>query len=44
MRLIFVESICTDTKLLLRNYMLKASNEDYKGSAPEAALQDFHRM
>jgi len=40
-RLIFVESICTDTKLLLRNYMLKASNEDYKGSAPAVALQDF---
>jgi len=40
-RLVFIESICTDEKLLMRNYKLKASNEDYAGSDPQAALADF---
>jgi hypothetical protein len=39
--LVFIESICTDEKLLMRNYKLKASNEDYAGSDPKAALDDF---
>ena len=36
-RLVFIESICTDQKLLMRNYKLKASNDDYRGRDPEAS-------
>lgn len=41
MRVIFVESICTDETTLQRNYKLKLRNKDYEGRDPEEALQDF---
>ena len=40
-RLIFVETICDDQKVLENNYRMKLSNDDYKGTDPEAAINDF---
>lgn len=43
--LLFVESICDDKRVLERNYELKLQNDDYKGTDPAKARQDFlHRV
>lgn len=39
--LLFVESICDDQKVLLRNYELKLQNDDYKGMDTKNAMRDF---
>lgn len=38
---VFVESICTDEKILEANYEMKLINDDYKASDPVKARQDF---
>jgi len=41
-RVVFLESICDDPKLLQGNYRMKLVNDDYKAAAdPNAALADF---
>jgi 6-phosphofructo-2-kinase len=40
-RLIFLELVCRDDAILQDNYRMKLSNDDYKGTDPEAALRDF---
>lgn len=40
-RLIFVESVCNDVATLENNYRMKLSNDDYRGTDPEAAYRDF---
>jgi len=39
--LLFVESICTDQKVLQKNYELKLQNDDYKGMDHQKAMLDF---
>jgi predicted kinase len=39
--LLFVESICDDQEVLMKNYELKLQNEDYKGMDPDTARRDF---
>lgn len=39
--LLFVESICTDEKVLMRNYELKLQNDDYRGMDIALARTDF---
>lgn len=39
--LLFVESICDDEKVLLKNYELKLNNDDYKNMDQEVARKDF---
>ncbi|ORX90782.1 bifunctional 6-phosphofructo-2-kinase/fructose-2,6-bisphosphate 2-phosphatase [Basidiobolus meristosporus CBS 931.73] len=39
--ILFVESICTDPKVLERNMQLKLSGPDYRDQDSEAALADF---
>jgi len=42
LRVIFLESICTDERILKDNYQMKLSNDDYKGTEDSgAALTDF---
>lgn len=41
LKVLFVESICTDTELLEANMRLKLQGPDYKGKDPVAALADF---
>jgi len=43
LRVIFLESICTNPRLLESNYEMKMSNDDYKGAKGDsnAALNDF---
>ena len=41
--LLFVESICDDQSVLVRNYDLKLRNDDYKNTDPEEARADFLR-
>mmetsp|Transcript_104842 Transcript_104842/g.302481 ORF Transcript_104842/g.302481 Transcript_104842/m.302481 type:complete len:790 (+) Transcript_104842:726-3095(+) len=40
-KILFIESICSDPDILSRNYRMKLSNDDYKGQEPEVALRDF---
>ena len=40
-KILFLESICTDTELIEKNIRLKLSGPDYKKMDPEKALQDF---
>lgn len=40
-QLLFVESICDDQEVLMKNYMLKLQNDDYAHMDPETALADF---
>ncbi|KAL1925299.1 uncharacterized protein VTP21DRAFT_182 [Calcarisporiella thermophila] len=40
-RVLFVESICTDKNVLEKNMHLKLSGPDYKSKNPEEALRDF---
>mmetsp|Transcript_386 Transcript_386/g.701 ORF Transcript_386/g.701 Transcript_386/m.701 type:complete len:516 (-) Transcript_386:2427-3974(-) len=42
-RPIFIESICSDPKILDINYALKLQNADYKGVDPDTALADFKK-
>lgn len=39
--LLFVESICDDQEVLMKNYELKLQNDDYKGMDPDTARRDF---
>lgn len=41
LKVLFVESICTDTELLEANMRLKLQGPDYKGKDPVEALKDF---
>ncbi|CCG84837.1 protein of unknown function [Taphrina deformans PYCC 5710] len=41
LKVLFVESICTDTELLEANMRLKLQGPDYKGRDPVEALNDF---
>lgn len=41
LRLVFVESVCNDEKILCYSYHLKMKNGDYEGSDPEKGLADF---
>lgn len=41
MKILFIESICTDQEVLERNMRLKLSGPDYRDMDPEAALADF---
>lgn len=43
LRVIFLESLCTDAKILQDNYQMKLSNDDYKGAESSAALDDFKK-
>lgn len=44
-RVAFLESICTDTEVLHKNYEMKLQNADYSLWDPELARQDFaHRV
>lgn len=43
LRVIFLESLCTDPKILQDNYQMKLSNDDYKGAESDAALDDFKK-
>eukprot|EP00930_Biecheleria_cincta_P091912 TRINITY_DN8160_c0_g1_i2.p1 TRINITY_DN8160_c0_g1~~TRINITY_DN8160_c0_g1_i2.p1 ORF type:complete len:367 (-),score=52.42 TRINITY_DN8160_c0_g1_i2:35-1135(-) len=40
-RLVFLESLCNDEKILKNNYQMKLGNDDYKGADAESALRDF---
>lgn len=40
-KLMFIESICTDEEILRRNYALKLQNADYKDMDHDEALRDF---
>lgn len=40
-KILFLESICTDAELLEKNIRLKLSGPDYKNMDPEVALSDF---
>ncbi|EEB07509.1 6-phosphofructo-2-kinase [Schizosaccharomyces japonicus yFS275] len=42
-RILFVESICTDEKLIEENIRLKIYGPDYKGTNKEEALGDFRK-
>lgn len=42
-RVMFVESICDNEKLLEANYRRKLTNDDYAGKDPERALADFRQ-
>lgn len=41
LKVLFVESICTDTELLEANMRLKLQGPDYRGRDPVEALRDF---
>lgn len=41
LKVLFVESICTDTELLEANMRLKLQGPDYRGRDPVEALEDF---
>ena len=41
LKVLFVESICTDTELLEANMRLKLQGPDYRGKDPVEALKDF---
>jgi len=44
LRVIFLESICNDPRILSDNYQMKLSNDDYKGAEDtSAALEDFRQ-
>ncbi|CAK9114347.1 unnamed protein product [Durusdinium trenchii] len=43
LRVIFLESLCSDPKILQDNYQMKLSNDDYKGAESSAALDDFKK-
>ncbi|CDK28851.1 unnamed protein product [Kuraishia capsulata CBS 1993] len=40
-KVLFLESICTDPDILEKNIRLKLSGPDYKDTDPQVALQDF---
>jgi len=40
-KVLFLESLCSDESVLESNYRLKLSNKDYIGMSAEAALADF---
>lgn len=42
-KILFLESICTDTELIEKNIRLKLSGPDYKKMDPEKALLDFRK-
>ncbi|CAG8433783.1 11365_t:CDS:10 [Diversispora eburnea] len=42
-KILFIESICTDKKVLEKNMALKLSGPDYKNMDPEEALNDFRK-
>ncbi|KAI8968439.1 6-phosphofructo-2-kinase-domain-containing protein [Mycotypha africana] len=45
MKVLFLESLCTDARVLERNFRLKLSGPDYKDKDPTKALSDFrHRV
>jgi len=39
LRVIFLESICTDERILKDNYQMKLSNDDYKGTEDSGAAK-----
>lgn len=41
LRVLFVESICSDSRIIERNVRLKLSGPDYKNSDTDVALRDF---
>lgn len=41
LKILFLESICTNKKIINRNMRLKLSGPDYKDKNPEIALKDF---
>lgn len=41
--ILFIESCCTDERLLEANIRLKLDGPDYKGMDPQKALEDFRR-
>ncbi|KAI9020664.1 6-phosphofructo-2-kinase-domain-containing protein [Phycomyces nitens] len=40
-KVLMLESVCTDKNMLERNFLLKLSGPDYKGKDPAQALADF---
>ncbi|ODQ83226.1 hypothetical protein BABINDRAFT_170204 [Babjeviella inositovora NRRL Y-12698] len=41
LKVLFLESVCTDAKIIETNMRLKLSGPDYRGMDPETALEDF---